>query len=298
MTRDRDAALDTSDLIVFSDLDGTLLDHDSYSFAPAEPALQDLARRRIPLILATSKTLSETRVLSDALANTAPLIVENGAAIAVPAAQRDAYPLAGDAIPDDGYLLLHLGADYARLRDFVERQRARHGYRVAGFGDMTVDDIVALTGLDRAGAALAARRCGSEPLVWNDDASRLRTFHDAALREGLQLTRGGRFRHLMGTTSKALAIARLLDGLARHGRRPATIALGDSDNDRAMLAAVDVAVIVRRHDGSWLEDCRGRRQTWRTEAIGPAGWNRAILRLLRNGRVASRFTDDGQPPLI
>jgi mannosyl-3-phosphoglycerate phosphatase family protein len=287
-----------TDLVVFSDLDGTLLDHDSYSFAPAKPALQLLAQRRVPLILATSKTLPETRALSAALDNPAPVIVENGAAIAIPLAQRDAYPLNGEPSPRDGYLLWHLAADYRRLRDFLQRERGRHGYRVEGFGDMQVADVISLTGLDSASAARAMLRCGSEPLVWRDHEERLQTFHDAARREGLQLTRGGRFWHLMGTASKAIAIQRVLDSLAGQGRDPATIALGDSDNDRAMLESVDIAVLVRRPDGTWLNDCRGRGQTWRTGAVGPEGWNRAILQLLRNGRVAPRVTDDGQPPII
>jgi mannosyl-3-phosphoglycerate phosphatase len=298
MNRDRDAAMAPTDLIVFSDLDGTLLDHDSYSFAPAKPALQLLAQRHVPLILATSKTLPETRALSVALDNPAPVIVENGAAIAVPVAQRDACPLNGEPSPRDGYLLWHMAADYRRLRDFLEREREHHGYLVEGFGDMQVDDIVALTGLDRHSAVNARQRCGSEPLVWRDGEDRLHAFRDAALREGLQLTRGGRFWHLMGNASKAIAIHRLLDSLTGHGSDPVTVALGDSENDRAMLESVDIAVLVRRPDGTWLSDCRGRRQTWRTAAVGPEGWNRAILQLLRDGGVAQRVPDDGHPPII
>lgn len=287
-----------TDLIVFSDLDGTLLDHDSYSFAPAEPALQALEQRRVPVILATSKTLPETRALSEALDNPAPVIVENGAALAVPLAHAQDYRLAGDVETVDGYRLLHLSADYQTLRAFVERERARHDYRVEGFGDMDVETIATLTGLSARDASLARQRSGSEPLVWHDNDGRLQEFHDAALREGLQLTRGGRFWHLMGTASKGIAIHRLLDGLARRPDALTTVGLGDSDNDRPMLESVDIAVLVRRHDGSWLDDCRGRSQTWRTEAIGPGGWNRAILHLLRNGRVAPQVTGDGQPPLI
>jgi mannosyl-3-phosphoglycerate phosphatase len=287
-----------TDLIVFSDLDGTLLDHDSYSFAPAQPALRLLARRQVPLVLATSKTLPETRAISEALDNPAPVIVENGAALAIPSTHQQDYRIAGDAESRDGYLLWHLSADYRRLRAFVERERRSHGYLVEGFGDMDADAVARLTGLDASDAMLARQRSGSEPLVWHDSKDRLQAFRDAALRDGLQLTRGGRFWHLMGTASKGIAIRRLLDGMAGRGDGLTTIALGDSENDRAMLETVDVAVLVRRHDGSWLNDCRGRRQTWRTEANGPRGWNRAILQLLRNGPVAPQVTDDGQPPLI
>ena len=50
--------------MVFSDLDGTLLDHDSYSFEAAKPALAALVERAIPVVPSTSKTLVELEKLS------------------------------------------------------------------------------------------------------------------------------------------------------------------------------------------------------------------------------------------
>ena len=37
-----------SQLVLFSDLDGTLLDHESYSFDAARPALDRLRREDVP----------------------------------------------------------------------------------------------------------------------------------------------------------------------------------------------------------------------------------------------------------
>ena len=54
-------------LLVFSDLDGTLLDHATYSFEPARPALDRLRNLGIPLILTTSKTAAEVAGLHAAL---------------------------------------------------------------------------------------------------------------------------------------------------------------------------------------------------------------------------------------
>jgi HAD superfamily hydrolase (TIGR01484 family) len=48
-----------SSLLVFTDLDGTLLDHHTYSFEPALPALNSLKEKNIPLIICTSKTRAE-----------------------------------------------------------------------------------------------------------------------------------------------------------------------------------------------------------------------------------------------
>jgi mannosyl-3-phosphoglycerate phosphatase len=75
-------------LIVFSDLDGTLLDHATYSWQAAVPALEALKERGIPLILASSKTSAE---IAELRAETGfadcPAIVENGAGLLEPAAR-------------------------------------------------------------------------------------------------------------------------------------------------------------------------------------------------------------------
>jgi mannosyl-3-phosphoglycerate phosphatase len=65
-------------LLIFTDLDGTLLDHHSYSFSAALPALQRLRRFNIPLIPVTSKTLAELAPLMRELDNPHPCIAENG----------------------------------------------------------------------------------------------------------------------------------------------------------------------------------------------------------------------------
>ena len=70
--------------IVFTDLDATLLDHHTYSWQPAQPALKWLAKHNIPVILTSSKTLAEMQQISDELSLRYPLVVENGAAVAIP----------------------------------------------------------------------------------------------------------------------------------------------------------------------------------------------------------------------
>ena len=44
-----------SQIVIFTDLDGSLLDHDTYSYAEAEPCLTYLHKQCIPLIFTSSK---------------------------------------------------------------------------------------------------------------------------------------------------------------------------------------------------------------------------------------------------
>jgi len=65
---------------VVSDVDGTLMDH-SYDLTPAKDTIKLLQEISIPVILCTSKTASEVKVIRNELNLTDPYIVENGAAI-------------------------------------------------------------------------------------------------------------------------------------------------------------------------------------------------------------------------
>ncbi|HHJ53507.1 MAG TPA: HAD-IIB family hydrolase, partial [Caldithrix abyssi] len=66
--------------VVFTDLDGTLLDAQTYSYLPALEAIQLLKEKHIPLIFCTSKTFSEARALQQQMGISDPFIVENGSA--------------------------------------------------------------------------------------------------------------------------------------------------------------------------------------------------------------------------
>ena len=278
-------------LTVVTDLDGTLLDHDSYRFDAAQPALNALRERGIPLILATSKTLAETARINARLGQPGPVIVENGGVIAFPETMvPDAAPAGARAEWVDGYWTYRLGPAYVDLRRFIDAQREARGYRLTGFGDLSILQIEGLTGLDPAEARLSRRRLCSEPFLWHDSEDALARFTAAAAGAGFALTRGGRFLHLVGHTGKAAAIDNLR-GLLDGGATPSSaIVLGDSENDRAMLEAADTAVVVKRPDGSHL-DCRGRGQTLYTDEPGPAGWNVAILQLL-DGTLAGGTGED------
>ena len=70
--------------LVFSDLDGTLLDHNTYGWKEAVPALELCRTRGVPVILASSKTRAEMDVLRRRLSLSAPFISENGGGIFFP----------------------------------------------------------------------------------------------------------------------------------------------------------------------------------------------------------------------
>ena len=266
-------------LVVYTDLDGTLLDHDNYDFTPALPALQRLASLNVPVIPVTSKTLAELLVLARELDIHGPCIIENGGIVAVPAG----YFSDDRSQPTEaGYHLEYLSPHYNTIVGHLAELRNRFGFGFDGFADLTIDAVARLTGLSTAEAQRARQRRCSEPLIWNDSDIALEQFTTELAALDYTLVKGGRFHHVLGQTDKARAISKLNKLFARAGFTGYTsMALGDSPNDSQMLLAADVAVTVRRRDGSWL-DLDTDKAIIRTSATGPGGWNEAIQHYLDN----------------
>lgn len=237
-------------LLVFSDLDGTLLDHYSYSHAAAAATLQQLAARAIPLIPCSSKTAAEILQLRQELNNTHPFIAENGAAVYIP---RDYFrrppagsPPAGAVLP--GFICQNFSPPRAHWLDLLTEAKQRFGSSCfTHFDEMGIDGIAAATGLSPQQAQLANTRQFSEPILWQGDAAKRQAFIEFLQDRNGVLLQGGRFLHLSGHCDKGSALRWLS---AQYRRQPGssalqTIAAGDSGNDCAMLEAADWALCVR-----------------------------------------------------
>jgi len=267
-------------LLVFSDLDGSLLDHFSYSFEAALPAIRALAERNIPLILASSKTCEEMRALREALANDHPFIVENGAAVYIP---RNYFP--GEYAPtveDGAYRVFEMAPARDRWLAALARLQVEFPGQFESFHSAGVDGIVELTGLPEPQARAASHRRYSEPVKWLGTPREEMRFiaHLEAL--GATVTRGGRFLSVSGDCDKGRALVWLRN--VYQAANPATpvddLAVGDSDNDRPMLEAAGTALLIRspvhdvpslaRNDGVIVSD-----------GTGPAGWAEGVSHWLR-----------------
>ena len=265
-------------LLVFTDLDGTLLDHHNYSAEPALPLLRKLDELDIPWIINTSKTASELLEVRQRLHNRHPFIAENGAAVFIPQGYFPQAEMLNEAQPWQDYQCWAFGPPRAALREAVAALRER--YRFHAVGDMTLDDMCRYTELSADAARRAMDRQFTEPLIWNDSDAALDDIRHELAEQGLQVVRGGRFVHVMGRFDKGQAMTWLAARYAYHWQdRPYVVALGDSDNDRPMLAAADHAVVVRSPVHAPLQ-MPGHRHVLTTDLTGPSGWAVAITALL------------------
>jgi len=270
------------DLLVFTDLDGTLLDYHTYSKEAALPALRSLQEHDIPLVIVSSKTRAEIELMLDLPCMSQVFIVENGSAIFF---RRELGLDPGDDTEPFGeYEAVILGMRYGKVLDILKQTSRECGVRVRGFSDMDIPEIASLTGLDIESAARAKQREFSEPFLFEDDPSRLSAFIERLEEKGLSATTGGRFHHVLGRCDKGRAAKKVVDVYKKShpGTARQIVALGDSANDIPLLESADVAVIVRRHDNSCMDYTPGHTQeVIKPAGIGPVGWNEAVLDLIR-----------------
>lgn len=267
-------------LLVFTDLDGTLLDHHSYSYRPALPALEQLKIRRIPLIICTSKTAAEVERLRQELNICAPYIVENGSAVLLPNHDQRLQPETTTCPQHVTYSAHFFGKSYPQLLAIVQRLRDNHGYRFKGFADFSIAELAEETGLNLAAAELAIKRLSSEPLRWDDSDTALEKFTAQLQSEGLQLLRGGRYYHVLSQCDKGTAVRWLLERYQKAAPDSEfySVALGDGPNDQPLLEAVDLGIVIPSASGLQLQP-QGV-SVRRMAELGPVGWNRAISELL------------------
>jgi|Deesub1362B_J571_1020462.scaffolds.fasta_scaffold00082_25 mannosyl-3-phosphoglycerate phosphatase len=264
-------------LVIFTDLDGTLLD-EHYSFEPAKEALEELQRRDIPLVLCSSKTRAEIEHYRSLLKNSHPFVAENGGGVFIQKGYFKEKTLPEGYEQRENYILIRLGADYKILRDAIKKLQQK-GYRIKGFGDMSPEEISRLTGLAPSEALLAMKREFDEPFILLNGEKRIEQILKEIEEMGLRYTKG-RIYHLLGASDKGKAIRVLKELYKKHLGDVLTVALGDSPNDLEMLQAVEVPVVVKRPDGTIDETLASLKDAIFTEYSGPAGWNRTLRKLL------------------
>jgi mannosyl-3-phosphoglycerate phosphatase len=279
------AELSMPQYVVFVDLDGTLLDTDAGSWEAAGPAVQALRDHGIPLILVSSKTRAELEPLRQRLRHQDPFITESGAAVFVP---RGVFTFPLERVrTKTPYDVIELGMPYHMLRDVLKQIEDAVETPLHGFGDLSVDDVMQVTGLSRADATLAKMREYDEPFLLQGPQTLVEEVCRQIVTRGLRWTTAGGLFHLTGDNDKGAAAETLMRCYQREQRlrfqsRPVeSVGIGDSLSDVPLLAVVDHPILMQRRDGSFDREVLLPRLV-RTRGIGSAGWNDAMLRLLRH----------------
>jgi len=265
--------------LVFTDLDGSLLDHGNYSYRDALPQLRRLARLNVPVVPVSSKTRAEIACLRDELSLDGAFIVENGAAVCIPVGFFQVPP--PDVIERDGFWVREWCQPRQHWLQLLADLRHEFAGEFENFERAGTRGIVAMTGLDKAQAEAANAREYSEPVQWLGSPGRKQAFVERLLQSGAEVLQGGRFLGVSGSCDKGRALVWLRELFQRaHPERVIhDLAVGDSENDVAMLEAAETALVVRSpvHDFPSLQRTQG---VMYSTGFGPAGWAEGVARWL------------------
>ena len=255
--------------LIFTALEGALVDPHTDSFAGAEEALSELDRRKIAFILLTSRTREE-------IEPNHPFVTENGGGIFFP----DGYfslRIPG-SVRVARYLSVAQGQPYAEVCEALDDIAEECAVGVAGFHHMSLREIADNTGLHPRSAELARAREFDEPFYFTSaDDKAIARFVETARARGFDTRRGPTFWHFSAKCDAARAV-RSLAQLFREAThiKLRLVGIGAGEVDLPWLRAVDHA-----KPSEHPQENPGRtRSIVMEDAPGAAGWSKAILNII------------------
>ncbi len=252
--------------LIFTDLDGTLLDHTNYSLSAAEKGLQLAQKEKIPIIFCTSKTRSEILYWRKQTKNYHPFISENGGGIFIPLSYFTfSFKYSKKS---DSFYLIRFGASQNQLLGTMKNLEQK--FNIESFISMNIKTIMKYTELPLNQAKLASKREFDIPFVMHDETQKNEII-EYIKNQNLHLTKGGRFYHLIGDNDKGKAVNALIDLFKKKYDSVESIGIGDSENDFSMLNQVDHAYLVKKPNHTFASDKFNH-----SDGIGPVGWQKVV----------------------
>ena len=260
--------IENSSIWVVSDVDGTLMDH-SYDLSPAKETIKKLQKLSIPVILCTSKTASEVKVIRKELNLTDPYIVENGAAIYGESLKR----VNGEII---------LGIKYELLKEILNSISKEIDYKLIPLNNLTDQEATQLTGLKGNSLNLMRDRHWSMPFL-NPPSFLEEKINICCKKFNVEIFKGNRMSHLLSTNSnkgKAIISLKKYSNI----QNIQIIGLGDSPNDLPLLLNSDIRVVIPGIEGpnvNLVNQLKNLEFTIASEPNG-YGWKSEINKLINN----------------
>lgn len=266
--------------IIFTDLDGTLLDYNkNYSYRPAIPALRLLRRKKIPLVICTSKTRAEVEYYIKKWKLKDPFICENGGAIFI---RRNYFNFKYDLKKKiKQYNVIEFGTEYKKIIEVLGRvkKKVKGEGKIIGYSDMSIKQLRKETGLSKLMARLAKIREYDESFKIVGSKKTVNKIKGLVKKYGLNFIKAGKFYHVLGDSDKGKAVKKLISLYKRQYGRIETIGLGDDENDAPMFEEVDKVYLVRGRDGKYHISKKQKVKLEKVDGIGPVGWKKAIMKI-------------------
>ena len=225
----------TSKILIFTDLDGTLLDRDTFEFKKISNYIKDIILKGIIIIPNSSKTREEIDIFNKELKENLPFIVENGAAI---------YNL--NAINSSFPEKISLSRECAEILEIFESKISYKLKKKCKFvNNLTFDEQIKKFGLPKEKLKYAMNREYTIPLIFDGSKNEKIDLFKSVRKVGLSLQEGGRIINLCDKTSKAQAMKMVVKIFKKIIKEKLiTLGIGDNFNDLEMIKNSDIPCLV------------------------------------------------------
>ena len=267
--------------LIFSDLDGTFLNHHTYSYGSLKNYINNLDLE-FELIFVTSKTFEEILNIQNKIEINHPFIAENGACIFFP----------------PGYLKLtrntqenfFIHKSYycykmsnLKSEDLINSfSDLKKKYKFCFYSELSNKSLCELTNLKLRDAKNSKNRLFTNPIFWKDTNEQMLNFKSDVMKikKGLKILKGGRFFHISDNYNKAKAVTNFIKIIKSISNdRFLTVSLGDSENDICMLESTHYSCIVKREENKISLKKKDNIYFSKTEA--PDGWRESMEFVIR-----------------
>ena len=225
----------TSKILIFTDLDGTLLDRDNFKFDKVINYVRELIQKDIHIIPNSSKTLGEINNFNRELDEDLPFIVENGAAIYK-------LNLINSSFPEK----ISLSRETSEiLKIFEKKVSIKFRSKCRFINKLSIDKQEKILGLSKQKIRFALNREYTIPLLFDGSKNEKTSFFKSVSDAGLSLQEGGRVINLCDKVSKAQAMKKVIKIFKKIVKEELiTIGVGDNFNDLEMLKNSDIPCLV------------------------------------------------------
>lgn len=262
--------LRTKTTIIFSDLDGTILDRLTYDYHESLPSIKWLINNRIPLIFCSAKTRCEMEEINAAIGIDEPFIVENGSAIILPK-RHDS-----DHFGNHPLGVVEIGARVDNFKKLLQTALDSEGISYTTFDEMTPEEISSDCGLPVAQAKLAKKR--EYTVTLKVDKRKEERVKAVIQKHGLNCSSGGRYLTVGQGGSKGAAVSQV-NNMYLQTCEIVSYAFGDGENDLSMFSEVDYPILVQKSPGVWTET--GSNKICRIPFTGPSGFVKGIEDIIK-----------------
>ena len=272
--------------LIFSDLDGTFLHHQNYSYGKNDLVIEKLKKHNHQIIFNSSKTFSEIKLILKKLKLTMmPFSCENGATLYFP---KTIFKKIKKSQSFEDYWKINL-TNKNSLKWYKILKKLKKDFHFELICDLSKKDLLKLTNLKNIKQML--NREASQLIIWKDSKKNFNELSKIIkINYKGSLNQGGRFIQISSPCNKRIAtkeICHIYHELFRDKYYQPFIALGDNKNDKDMLNFAKYACVIKNKYSTPIKLNSLKKNVFYSQKEAPLGWSESLINLDKklNGKI-------------